>query len=56
MCNEWADQLQMGKINGAIGYPLAGSNDADRCLVFGKALEKLTGRPLPAGESIACTR
>jgi len=44
-CNEWADNLQMGKINGAIGYPLLpdGSNDTARCLAFAKALMYLTG-------------
>ena len=42
-CNEYADNLQMGKINGAIGYPLSGSNDTDRCMVFGHVLKYLTG-------------
>lgn len=44
-CNAYADLLQMGRVCGAIGYPLAGSNDADRCMVFAKALEYLTGVP-----------
>lgn len=52
-CNEYADDLRMGKVNGAIGYPLSGSNDADRCMVFGKVLQYLTGS-VPAG--ITCTR
>ena len=52
-CNEYADNLQMGKINGAIGYPLSGSNDTDRCMVFGGVLRRLTGS-VPAG--ITCTR
>lgn len=53
LCNTYADNLQMGKINAAIGYPLSGTNDSDRCLVFGKVLEKLTGQT-PTG--IDCRR
>jgi len=54
-CNEFADNLQMGKVNAAIGYPRLpdGSNDNDRCMVFGQALKYLTGS-VPAG--INCTR
>lgn len=52
-CNEYADNLQMGKVNAAIGYPLSGSNDSDRCMVFGKALQYLTGS-VPPG--INCAR
>lgn len=52
-CNAWADELRMGKINGAIGYPLTDTNDTDRCMVLGRALEKLTGA-MPTG--IDCTR
>lgn len=42
-CNAYADAYRMGKVNAAIGYQLVGSNDADRCLVFGKVLTYLTG-------------
>jgi putative chitinase len=42
-CNAWADAFRMGKINGAIGYPVSGSNDTDRCMVFAKVLAQLTG-------------
>lgn len=42
-CNAYADALRMGKINAAIGYPLTGSNDSDRCMVFAQALRVLTG-------------
>jgi putative chitinase len=42
-CNAYADAYRMGKVNAAIGYPLSGSNDADRCMVFGKVLAYLTG-------------
>jgi len=52
-CNSYADALRMGKVNGAIGYPISGSNDTDRCMVFGYALRYLTGS-VPAG--ITCTR
>jgi len=52
-CNGYADNLQMGKVNAAIGYPLAGSNDADRCMVFGHALATLTGDPV---EAVDCAR
>jgi putative chitinase len=53
-CNEWADKLQMGKINAAIGYPFGdGSADAARCRNFGLALAHLTGNT-PAG--INCDR
>lgn len=52
-CNAYADSLRMGKVNGAIGYPISGSNDTDRCMVFGYALRYLTGE-VPAG--ITCTR
>jgi putative chitinase len=54
-CNLFADQLRFGMINRAIGYPLAGSNDADRCMVFGHALDYLGAVRLP-GETIDCTR
>jgi predicted chitinase len=52
-CNEYADTHQMGKVNAAIGYPLSGSNDTDRCMVFGKALKYLTG---VEPTDISCTR
>lgn len=51
-CNEMADAGQMGKVNRAIGYPLVGSNDADRCMVFGKAVKYLTGEVI----AVDCTR
>jgi putative chitinase len=52
-CNEYADNLQMGKVNGAIGYPLSGDNDQRRCLAFQKALQYLTGGPL---DPVDCAR
>lgn len=55
-CNPLADTLQMGKINKAIGYKLLGANDADRCMVFGHALEYILGRKLMPSESVNCTR
>lgn len=43
-CNEYADNLQMGKICGAIGYPLGdGSEDRRRCQAFIRVLKFLTG-------------
>ncbi len=54
-CNAYADALRMGKVNAAIGYPLTGSNDADRCMVFRHALSILSGVDVPAG-SIDCAR
>jgi putative chitinase len=44
-CNSYADALQMGKINAAIGYPRSadGSNDNARCKTFAQALLYLTG-------------
>ena len=48
-CNEYADTLQMGKINAAIGYPVGdGSEDKRRCDSFAAALKYLTGE-VPAG-------
>lgn len=53
-CNAMADALQMGKVNRAIGYPIAdGKEDAARCTSFRKALLYLTGS-VPPG--ITCTR
>lgn len=52
-CNQYADALQMGKVNGAIGYPLTGTNDQQRCTAFAGALKYLTGE-VPDG--ITCTR
>jgi putative chitinase len=52
-CNPYADAHQMGKVNAAIGYPLSGSNDADRCMVFAKALKYLTGEE---PTDVSCTR
>lgn len=45
--NEYADNLQMGKVNAMIGYPLKGTNDANRCAAFALALAYLTGEPTP---------
>lgn len=43
-CNEYADNLQMGKICGAIGYPIGdGSEDRRRCQAFIRVLKFLTG-------------
>lgn len=43
-CNEYADNLQMGKVCAAIGYPLSdGSEDLARSASFARALEYLTG-------------
>lgn len=41
--NRAADQDCMGLVNRYIGYPLAGSNDADRCMVYAQAVRHLTG-------------
>jgi len=51
-CNEYADNLQMGKVNAAIGFP-EGTSDQKRCTAFGAAIQYLTGET-PAG--ISCTR
>ncbi|TWD84871.1 putative chitinase [Kribbella amoyensis] len=50
--NPFADQLNMGKVNAAIGYP-AGAEDQRRCDSFKNALRYLTGS-VPSG--IVCTR
>lgn len=43
-CNEYADNLQMGKVCAAIGYPLGdGSEDVARSTSFARALKYLTG-------------
>jgi putative chitinase len=53
-CNVYADALQMGKVNRAIGYPVGdGTEDKRRCASFAAALQYLTGE-VPAG--ISCTR
>lgn len=53
-CNRYADNLQMGRINAMIGYPLGdGKNDLARCARFAAALKFLTGS-VPAG--ITCSR
>lgn len=53
-CNPMADALQMGKVNRAIGYPIAdGAEDVDRCKSFESALKYLTGS-VPPG--ISCAR
>lgn len=53
-CNTYADNLQMGKVNAAIGYPLGdGSEDRRRCASFANAIKYLTGS-VPDG--ITCTR
>jgi putative chitinase len=50
--NPFADQLDMGKVNAAIGYP-AGAEDQRRCDSFKNAIRYLTGS-VPAG--VMCTR
>ncbi|ADB33422.1 glycoside hydrolase family 19 [Kribbella flavida DSM 17836] len=50
--NPFADALQMGKVNAAIGYP-AGAEDQRRCDSFKNAIRYLTGS-VPSG--ITCTR
>jgi putative chitinase len=50
--NPYADALDMGKVNAAIGYP-AGAEDQRRCDSFKNAILYLTGS-IPSG--IICTR
>ncbi|WP_405059888.1 glycoside hydrolase family 19 [Kribbella sp. NBC_01505] len=50
--NPYADNLDMGRVNAAIGYP-AGAEDTRRCDSFKNALRYLTGS-VPAG--VKCTR
>ncbi|MEU4192259.1 glycoside hydrolase family 19 protein [Kribbella sp. NPDC026611] len=50
--NPYADNLDMGRVNAAIGYP-AGAEDQRRCDSFKSALQYLTGS-VPAG--VICTR
>jgi putative chitinase len=50
--NPFADQLDMGKVNAAIGYP-AGAEDQRRCDSFKSAIRYLTGS-VPGG--VICTR
>ncbi|TDW21532.1 glycoside hydrolase family 19 protein [Kribbella kalugense] len=50
--NPYADNLDMGRVNAAIGYP-AGAEDQRRCDSFKSALNYLTGS-IPAG--VICTR
>lgn len=50
--NPYADALNMGKVNAAIGYP-AGAEDQRRCDSFKAAINYLTGS-IPAG--VICTR
>ncbi|WP_328992954.1 glycoside hydrolase family 19 [Kribbella sp. NBC_01245] len=50
--NPYADALNMGKVNAAIGYP-AGAEDGRRCDSFKNAIRVLTGS-VPGG--IICTR
>ena len=50
--NPYADQLQMGRVNAAIGYP-AGAEDGRRCATFQTAIAYLTGQPAPA---VNCSR
>jgi putative chitinase len=50
-CNALADNLQIGKINAAIGYPVGdGTEDTARCDSFELAMRHLTGS-IPAGIS-----
>ena len=50
--NPYADNLDMGRVNAAIGYP-AGAEDTRRCDSFKNALRYLTGS-VPSG--VKCTR
>jgi len=50
--NPYADNLDMGRVNAAIGYP-AGAEDQRRCDSFKNAIRYLTGS-VPSG--IICTR
>jgi hypothetical protein len=50
--NEYADTLQMGRVNAMIGYPV-GPSDNTRCKAFSEALRALTGT-VPTG--VTCTR
>ncbi|MET7280204.1 glycoside hydrolase family 19 protein [Kribbella sp. NPDC005582] len=50
--NPYADALQMGKVNAAIGYP-AGAEDGRRCETFRTAIAYLSGQPAPA---VNCSR
>jgi putative chitinase len=50
--NPYADQLKMGRVNAAIGYP-AGAEDGRRCATFQAAIAYLTGQPAPA---VNCSR
>lgn len=50
--NPYADNLDMGRVNAAIGYP-AGAEDQRRCDSFKAALNYLTGS-VPSG--VICTR
>ncbi|MFF1820073.1 glycoside hydrolase family 19 protein [Kribbella sp. NPDC058245] len=50
--NPYADQLKMGRVNAAIGYP-AGAEDGRRCASFSAAIAYLTGQPAPA---VNCSR
>lgn len=50
--NPYADNLDMGRVNAAIGYP-AGAEDQRRCDSFKAAVNYLTGS-VPAG--VICTR
>jgi predicted chitinase len=48
-CNDFADALDMGRINAAIGYPVNdGKEDRARCEAFTRALRYLTGT-VPVG-------
>lgn len=51
--NPLADDLEMGKVNAAIGYPYNKGEDAERCRDFKAALKHLNGS-VPKG--IDCTR
>ncbi|MFC9691378.1 glycoside hydrolase family 19 protein [Kribbella sp. NPDC056951] len=50
--NPYADQLKMGRVNAAIGYP-AGAEDGRRCETFRTAIAYLSGQPAPA---VNCSR
>ncbi|HEV8554872.1 MAG TPA: glycoside hydrolase family 19 protein [Actinophytocola sp.] len=52
--NYFADRLDMGGVDGAIGYAYDSREDTERCDDFKKALRYYSGGTLPAG--INCTR
>ncbi len=51
--NQWAERLDMGRVDAIIGYARSSAEDAERCSAFRNALRYFTGE-IPAG--INCTR